>query len=90
MSELQIEEDIIIQPDYEAQKWASWFTIDCQNVQNFCHQIFRGGQSSTDQNFINLLAAAQNSLTEVQSDLAKLQTFLAAYVPPINKSEKIK
>jgi len=65
--------------NYEGQKWLNWFISDSQILQNFCHQIFRGGQSSIDQNFFDLLAAANNSISEIEDDIVKIKEFLAIY-----------
>ena len=67
--------------NYEAQKWLNWFVSDSQILQNLCFQIFRGGLVGTDQSFIDLLAAANSAITELEEDITKLKEFLDSYVP---------
>lgn len=68
--------------NYDAQKWLSWFSIDCQNMQNLCSQVFRGNQMPTDQTFIDLLTAANNAVSEVENDIIKIKEFLSPYIKP--------
>lgn len=74
----------ITQPNYDAQKWLSWFITDCQNTQGLCGNVFRGSYDSSDPRFTELLTAAINSITEVQNDITQLQQYLAAYNPQPN------
>jgi hypothetical protein len=81
-----VEKDTMIIPaiapmNYQALEWLSWFMTDSQNICNWAGNIFRGGMSNDDQRLIDLIAAANKSISEIEDDVAKLKEFLAAYVP---------
>lgn len=74
----------LIQENYAAEEWLSWFMSDAQNVQNWAGGIFRGGFDKTDPRLASLLSAATKSLNEVTNDVEKLKEFLAQYTPVNN------
>jgi len=74
--------DVILPMNYEALEYISWFMTDSQNLQNWTSNIFRGGMNLSDPRLADLLAAANKSVVEVESDLAKIKEYLASITPP--------
>lgn len=74
----------LVQENYLAEQYLSWFMSDVQNVQNWAGGLFRGGFDNTDPRMMSLKAAAENSIKETEDDIAKLKECLASYVPPNN------
>ncbi len=72
----------LVQENYLAEQYLSWFMSDVQNVQNWAGGLFRGGFDNTDPKMMSLKTAAENSIKETEDDIAKLKEYLAAYVPP--------
>lgn len=68
--------------NYEALEYISWFMTDSENLQNWSSAIFRGGFTTSDQRLVDLLTAANKSVVEVESDLAKIKEYLASITPP--------
>ena len=67
--------------NYEALEYLTWFMTDAQNVQNWAGSIFRGGFNSDDPRLIELLAAANKSIKEIEDDIAKLKEYLSQIIP---------
>ena len=74
----------LVQENYLAEQYLSWFMSDVQNVQNWAGGLFRGGFDNTDPRMMSLKAAAENSIKETEDDIVKLKKFLADYIPPNN------
>lgn len=74
----------LVPENYPAEQYLSWFMSDVQNVQSWGGGLFKGGFDNTDPRMMNLKQAAENALKEVETDIAKLKEFLAAYIPPNN------
>ena len=71
----------VIQENYAAMEYLSWFMSDAQNVQNWAGAIFRGGFDKSDPRFSNLKDAANKALNEIEDDITKMKEFLAQYTP---------
>lgn len=74
--------DTTLPMNYEALEYVSWFMTDSGNLQNWSSSIFRGGMNLNDPRLADLLAAANKSVVEVESDLAKIKEYLASITPP--------
>jgi len=82
IKEIEVEtSNTLVQENYEAEEWLSWFMSDTQNVQNWAGGIFRGGFDKTDPRLATLIAAAEKSLSETADDVEKLKEFIEQYKP---------
>jgi hypothetical protein len=70
--------------NYEALEYVSWFMTDSQNVQNWSGNIFRGGINTSDPRLVDLLAAANKAILEVEDDIAKIKDYLSKIIPSNN------
>lgn len=84
--ESTVSETTILPMNYEALEYVSWFMTDSQNVQNWAGNIFKGGIDNSDPRLIELLAAANKSIQETESDIVKIKEYLASYVPSVTKT----
>jgi hypothetical protein len=71
----------ILPINYDAVNYLSWFITDAVNVQTLAGTIFRGNININEQAFIDLLAAANKSIKEIENDIAKIKECLVKIVP---------
>ena len=74
--------------NYPALEYITWFMIDSQNVQNLAGTIFRGGINTNDSALVTLLAATNKAISEVQTDISNIQTFLNQIIPTTKNIDK--
>ena len=78
-------EPIIKPMNYKAVEYLGWFMSDAQNVRNWSSQLFSSDVDLKSQRTIELKAAAENSLTEIEDDVIKLREYLSEYKTPLEK-----
>jgi len=74
--------------NYPALEYITWFMTDSQNVQNLTGIIFRGGINTNDPSLVTLLAAANKAISEVQTDIDNIKTFLNQIIPTTKSIDK--
>jgi len=79
-----IVEPVIKPMNPDAVNWLNWFITDSHTLRNWIGQIFGSDIDLNSSNFIQLKNASEIALSEIDSDIAKIKEFLAAYVPPNN------
>ena len=77
-------EPIIKPMNPDAVNWLNWFITDSNTLQNWAGQIFGNGVDLNSPKLMELKNAAEIALSEIDSDIAKIKEFLAAYIPPNN------
>jgi hypothetical protein len=77
-----IPEPVIKPINYKAVEYLGWFMSDAQNLRNWSSQMFGSDIDLTSPRLMELKAAAENSLSEIEDDVVKIREFLAEYIPP--------
>lgn len=77
-------EPIIKPMNPDAVNWLNWFITDSNTLRNWAGQIFGSDVDLNSPKLIELKNAAEIALSEIDSDIAKIKEFLAAYIPPNN------
>ena len=80
-----IPEPVIKPINYKAVEYLGWFMSDAQSMRNWSSQLFASDVDLNSSRTAELKAAAENSLTEIEDDVANLRAFLAEYIPPNKK-----
>lgn len=80
----QITEQIIKPMNPEAMNYLSWFMSDASNLRIWAGQLFGSDVDLNNSKFIELVNAAEISISELEDDIAKIKEFLAVYTPPNN------
>ena len=66
----------ILEKNYPALQYLSYFEADYQSIQNNCTDIFTGGRDKTSPEFQALLVAIHASIIELEDDIVKIKEFL--------------
>ena len=82
-----IPEPVIKPMNYKALEYLSWFSSDAQNLRNWASQIFGSDVDLNSPWLIELKAAAENSLAEIEDDVTEIKKFLSEYIPPNSKTK---
>lgn len=85
-SKPQIPESVIKPINYKAVDYLGWFMSDAQNMRNWSFQLFASDVDLSSSRTEEIKAAAENSLTEIEDNVANLRAFLAEYTP-LNKKK---
>lgn len=72
----------VIKPiNYKAVEYLGWFMSDAQNLRNWSSQLFTSDIDLNSPRTEELRVAAENSLRELEDDVANVREFLTEYIP---------
>lgn len=74
--------------NYQALQSVSWFSTDSQNVQNWTNAIFRGGMNIEDPRLTDLINAANEAISQSETDITQIKQFLSQILPTKQPSKK--
>lgn len=77
-------EPIIKPMNPDAVNWLNWLITDVNSLHNWARQIFGSDIDLNNPKVMQLKNAAEVTLSEIDTDIAKIKEFLASYIPPNN------
>jgi len=69
--------------NYEGKRYLAWLNGDCISAQNILSTLFRGGLTTDSTDYANLLQASNQTISDLEEDIAKLKLILSSYIQPI-------